>query len=643
MSTLTKQGLESLLKSVGVERPLPNRVGVDVLSDLFNVYSSYLADFLVRETGSEADVALRCLQWPSEFGDIVAVLPRLRLPDRDPKQLASDLAAKVGSHPVEDGAECLMAVIQSPLSQLFAQPFDDGIHLRFMFSEQALWRVLIPFILDRGSAYGLPLISREEEETRAPKRLLIEFSSPNVGKEFDGNHLRSTIVGAYLARLHVGMGLEVSRMTFLGDWGKHIGVLAAGWSRFGCDERLAETPLRHMLELTERIDAMKLSQDATEAAEGPGSVARTDVDLEKDTFFKALEDGDLDALSLWQKFRDASLKAYKEMYERLNVAFDLYSGESEVGVDSIAEVEQALEAAEVYESSEGAWVVDFAKHGKPGLGVGIARYQNGTTSYLLRDVAAVLDRKKQHCFDKLIYVVSEKQSTHFRQVIACLNLMGRSELAGSLQHVNFGPVKGAPTSERRSGNAVDDNLHTWTDWRPDKGTEPDCNGHAPVVKADCVVNGKPFDASHDRTVACLTTHVLASKRGSMVSLDAVGIPNPALTGVTLYDCLLLLSQKIGASEKLGENAIDSSILEEEEFVEVLRHLIHFPAVVKLSHKTMESSGLVAYLLTLAQELNDLMAGYNTGPGEDHQLMSFLTAARQVLCNGMALLGLRVAL
>jgi arginyl-tRNA synthetase len=118
----------------------------------------------------------------------------------------------------------------------FDFPFEDNINLRLYFSATTLARVLLPSIIDRGPSYGKDLTSRAPR-ARCPdagrNKIVVEFSSPKLGKEFDGSPLRSTIIGAYIASLYEGMGWNVVKMNFLGGWGKHIGLLAVGWSRFG--------------------------------------------------------------------------------------------------------------------------------------------------------------------------------------------------------------------------------------------------------------------------------------------------------------------------------------------------------------------------------------------------------------------------
>lgn len=99
----------------------------------------------------------------------------------------------------------------------------------------------------------------------------MEFPSPNIAKEFHVGHLRSTIIGAFLANLYEDMGWEVIRVNYLGDWGKQFGLLAVGWERFGSEEELEREPLKHFLDIYARINTLfKPEQEASKAARKAG-------------------------------------------------------------------------------------------------------------------------------------------------------------------------------------------------------------------------------------------------------------------------------------------------------------------------------------------------------------------------------------
>jgi arginyl-tRNA synthetase len=140
---------------------------------------------------------------------------------------------------------------------------------------------------------------------------VVEFSSPNPGQEFSGDHLRSTITGAFIAAIHESMGWEAFRINFLGDWGKHIGLLAVGWVKFHSDDRFNKDPLRHLLNIYTRAkELFKSEQEAVKEAPKTNSIQTPPdpINQDRDAFFKQMEDGKLDALALWDKLREPCLQ-----------------------------------------------------------------------------------------------------------------------------------------------------------------------------------------------------------------------------------------------------------------------------------------------------------------------------------------------
>jgi arginyl-tRNA synthetase len=470
------------------------------------------------------------------------------------------------------------------------------------------------------------------------KKIVVEFSSPNIGKGFDGAHLRSTIIGAYIASLYESMGWDVSRVNFLGDWGKHIGLLAVGWSRFGSEELFEADPLRHLLDVSTGIDGLfKPEQDAAKKLRAEGQDNPVDgtggISAEKDAFFKKMEDGDPDALALWRRFRDVCIANYIDLYARLNISFDDYSGESEVSHETVTEVESILKEKGVYEDSDEAWIIDFKKQGSKGLGIGIARYRNGTTSYLLRDIAAVLERSRKYSFDKMIYVVSAKQDSHFQQLFKALELMGHSDLANRLLHISFGGVQGLspkPGSGLLLGDILDQcqtAIHEFLEADQDNIKE---------------FQGGDSKVSDALGAIALMTQDLSIRRASNFTFDIKKMATAdGYTGLSLQHWFAKLCSKLnGAAVNRDElESTDYSMFEEEAYADVLRLLIQFPGIVKSSFKPLESSTILTYLF----RVTDLLpAVWNEEAESSHQnlaQLAFYESVRQVLENGMRMVGL----
>lgn len=157
---------------------------------------------------------------------------------------------------------------------LFQKTVAAGIHLPFFFAPLSLPRLILPYIFQRQQSYGNnPDVGLRNDAApdQGRKKVILEFSSPNIAKEFHAGHLRSTIIGAFIARLYETMGWDVVKVNYLGDWGKQFGLLAVGWQRFGSEEELAREPLKHLLDVYARINKVfKPEQDESKKARDEG-------------------------------------------------------------------------------------------------------------------------------------------------------------------------------------------------------------------------------------------------------------------------------------------------------------------------------------------------------------------------------------
>jgi arginyl-tRNA synthetase len=532
---------------------------------------------------------------------------------------------------------------------LFGYPVNDGINLLFYFANSTLARLTLRYILDRGFLYGRGLPGAEatsDTPETEKQKVVVEFSSPNLGKAFGGLHLRSTIIGAFVASLYENMGWDVYRINFLGDWGKPVGLLAAGWSKFGSEDGLEADPLKHLLDVYTQIEhLLKEQQKAlrmTHEGQGDGSVPMvTEMEAERDQYLKKLEDGDPDVLDLWTRFRELCVAKYAELYGRLGVRFDEYSGESQVTKETIEEVETKLKENGHYHETHEGWAIEFSKPEEKGLGTVKARSSDGTTTYLLRDIAAALERSRKHSFDKMFYVVSGRQSTHFQQVFKALELMDRSDLASKLEHFSFGDVHGVSAIEGASGPTLGDILDQCRDATTlALETEQDASGHffghdiSNVADALGVMN--------------LMVDELSSKRVSTVDFDPNKIAAGGdYTGMNLQKWYTILSTRLrGVTIDHAElDTTDYSIFEGEDnpYADTLRLLIQFPSIVRTWACTkLDPSHVLTFLFTVLDQMPSIWEEENEAEGSSAQNLARLAlyeCLRQTLENGMRLLGL----
>ncbi|XP_061667722.1 probable arginine--tRNA ligase, mitochondrial isoform X2 [Syngnathoides biaculeatus] len=228
-------------------------------------------------------------------------------------------------------------------------------------------KILQPFGTEHHGKFGL----RSELFNFLQKgTTLVEYSSPNIAKKFHAGHLRSTIIGNFVANLKESLGNKVIRMNYLGDWGMQFGLLGAGFSQFGSQEQLEENPLQHLFEVY-----VKANKEAER---------NEDTMLAARDFFRRLERHESRAVSLWQQFRDITVSEYRRVYERLGVHFDVYSGESchQEGVDEV--VRQLQNRGLLKTTEKGTGVVDLS----PGdvSNVCTVLRSDGTSLYITRQI-----------------------------------------------------------------------------------------------------------------------------------------------------------------------------------------------------------------------------------------------------------------
>ncbi|KAK4156728.1 arginine--tRNA ligase [Chaetomidium leptoderma] len=642
MSTLTLEGLTALLSGVGAG-PIPSIPGDAPVAHPLNrpigIYRACLADILARLAGCETAVTYESLQTPGTLanGDLVLPVPRLRIKGKTPAEQCAELeAAFPNNHP------------------LFQKPVAAGIHLPFFFTPLSLPRLVLPYIFQRQQCYGNHVhvgLRNIESPDQGRKKVILEFSSPNIAKEFHAGHLRSTIIGAFIANLYETMGWDVVKVNYLGDWGKQFGLLAVGWQRFGSEEELAREPLKHLLDVYARINAVfKPEQEASKKARDEGrdtaEIESQGLFAERNAFFSHMESGDEEAIALWRRFRDISIDRYVATYARLNIDFDEYSGESQVNKTTIERVESLLQEKSVYEQDNGSWVINFEKHGSKGLGVAVVRGRTGTTTYLLRDVAAVLDREEKYNFDKMIYVVSTEQDLYFRRVFRTLELMGRSDLAARLQHVNFGKVMGMSS---RLGNVklLSDIL--------DQSRE----AMHEVMRRNAVKYSQvaePDAVAEKVGISAVMVQDMSGKRINNYPFDINRMTSfEGDTGPYLQYCHARLNsilRKAGLTRKdlvnhLENHAdgLDADILmDKPHAVDLLRLMAQYPDVTAMALKTLEPSTVLTYLFRLAHQLSscyDVLQVVGAEGGRHVVLAraALYEGARQVLETGMRLLGL----
>ncbi|EEP81487.1 arginyl-tRNA synthetase [Uncinocarpus reesii 1704] len=592
-------------------------------------YRAHIAELVGPIVGKEPEFVYTRLQWTNtlEKGDLLLAVPALQIKGKKPADLAGEIAANF------------------PESDLVEPPVAMGTHLQFHFRAQPLIKTVIPSILKNKATYGTNAnigLRDPRDPSQGKKRIVVEFSSPNIAKPFHAGHLRSTIIGGFPGEFAHSL------------WDGNMAYWPNGYKMYGNEEELLKDPINHLFEvyvkinkdvaeqegpikdLKERIKVIKdKGEDAAALEKELDTLVAASWDEKARQYFRSMEDGDEDALALWRRFRDLSITKYRQTYARLNIDFDVYSGESQVKQESLSTVYNTMQEKGVSEDSEGAIIVDFTKHGAKKLGKAIVVRKDGTPLYLTRDIAAIFERETAFNFDKMLYVVAAQQDLHLAQLFKTVELMGRKDLADKCQHINFGMVRGMST---RKGT-----VKFLNDILKDVGDKMHEVMRKNAVKYEQVEN--PVETADTLGITSVMVQDMSGKRinGYEFNLEDMtsfeGDTGPYLQYAHARLCSVTRKAEIDPAV-LG--SADLSLLTESHAVDLARLLSQWPDVVLNAMKTLEPTTIITYLFRMTHTLS---SGYETLKvvGSEPELkkarMALYHCARQVLNNGMRLLGL----
>lgn len=253
------------------------------------------------------------------------------------------------------------------------------------------------------------------------KTIVIDYSSTNIAKPFHIGHIRSTLIGNVIKNIYKFLGYNTIGVNHLGDYGTQFGKIIAAYKLWGNDEQINADPINQLLKLYVDFNNLcKTDENMLETARN---------------YFNRLENGDEKSVKLWNWFKDISLLEFQKVYDKLKVEFDSYRGEA-YHSQFINDVVKELEEKNLLTESDGCKIVNLDKYGLPPA---LILKSNSSSTYITRDIATALTRKRDYNFSKNIYVVATQQKLHFEQLIAVLKEMGY-EWANDCIHVSFGMV-----------------------------------------------------------------------------------------------------------------------------------------------------------------------------------------------------------
>ncbi|MBR6222737.1 MAG: arginine--tRNA ligase [Lachnospiraceae bacterium] len=410
------------------------------------------------------------------------------------------------------------------------------------------------------------------------KTICIDYSSPNVAKNFHVGHLRTTIIGNSLYKIFSKLGYKVERINHLGDWGTQFGKLIVAYKKWGSKEAVEEKGIAELMELYVRF------HKEAEADDSLNDEARA--------WFVRMEQGDEEALSIWQWFKDISLVEYKRTYELLGMEFDHYTGESFYR-DKTDEIINLLSDKGLLTTSEGAKIVDLEAYD---MAPALIQKKDGSTIYATRDLAAIYYRKRTYDFCKCLYVTGQEQKLHFAQVFKVIELMGNEWAPEQLVHIPYGLVslEGAKLSSR-NGNII---------YAEDILKEA-------IGKIKEIMDEKNPDLPGKDEIArkvgigAIIFHDLYNQRIKDVSFKWEQVLNfDGETGpyaqYTYVRCASILRQ---APDFSFGGDIDYEVISDGASVDLLKELVRYPEVVKQAAEKFEPFMISRYVIAVAQAFN----------------------------------------
>lgn len=363
-------------------------------------YKEKIADILAPQIeGLEREEILSMIETPadSKMGDYAFPCFKLaKILRKAPPMIAKSIAEAISAESVFEKVENVNA------------------YVNMFISKKEFASAVISEVIEKGDDYGKSSIGKG-------KKVIVEYSSPNIAKPFHIGHIRSTVIGNSIYKIYDFLGYDTLRINHLGDYGTQFGKMICAYRRWGNKEEVINEPIKSLLSYYTKFHV--------EAEKDPS------LEDEARAIFTRLEHGEKEEVELWQWFRDESLREFNRVYDMLGITFDSYNGESFYS-DKMPRFVKELEEKGLMEEDQGANIVRLDEYNLPPA---LITKSDGSTLYITRDIAAAVYRKETYDFYKNIYVVASQQNLHFQQWIKIVELLGY-EWAHDCVHIPFGLV-----------------------------------------------------------------------------------------------------------------------------------------------------------------------------------------------------------
>ncbi len=480
-----------------------------------------------------------------------------------------------------------------------------GPYANFFLERSAFADEVLKEVLELGEHYG-------DWDYGQGRKVVIDMSSPNIAKPMSMGHLRSTVIGNAIANLEKKVGYEPIRINHLGDWGTQFGKLIEAYKLWGSEELVKADPIAELIKLYVRFHE-EAELDPT-------------LDDKGRAWFKKLEDGDPEAVRLWEWFRSESLKEFNRVYDLLGVTFDSYNGEAFYN-DKMDVVVDMLEDANLLKVDNGATIVDLEKYDLPPA---LIKKSDGATLYMTRDLAAANYRKNTYDFAKCIYVVGMEQSNHFKQLKAVLKELNLP-WSEDIVHIPFGLItlNGKKLSTRKGKIILLEGVlkeATELALKQIEAKNPSLENKEAVAHAVGVGAVIFHDLKNDRT------NNFDFALEEVVQFEGETGPYVQYTHARAMSILRKANHTVDTKEAFS--------LTDDDAWEVLKLIENYPNVVRFAEEKCEPSAIAKFVINLAQAFNKYYAHTKVLVEDEafNSRIALVQTTASILKQGLALLG-----
>ena len=500
--------------------------------------------------------------------------------------------------------------------KLFSEVSPVNAYVNMFVSREEMMKSTVSEVLEEMENFGKSNIGGN-------KKVIVEFSSPNIAKPFHIGHIRSTVIGNSLSKIYDALGYDVFKINHLGDYGTQFGKMICAYRRWGNRDDVINSPIKTLLSYYTKFHV--------EVEEHP------ELEDEARAIFTKLEQGNKEELELWQWFRDESLKEFQRVYNMLGIEFDSYNGESFYS-DKMQRFIEELKEKGLLEVSRGAQIVDLEKYGMPPA---LITKSDGSTLYCTRDIATAVYRKETYDFYKNIYVVATQQNLHFQQLFKILELMGY-DWANQCVHVPFGMVRlEEGTMSTRHGRVVflEDVLNGAIEKTREIIEEKNPNiENLEEITSQVGIGAVVFNELSNNRIKDYTF-----KWDQILNFDGETGPYVQYTHARCASLLRKAGEDIVAKAQDPKN-VDFALLAKSDSAYELTKLIYaFPGVVEQAGEKYEPSIITRHIIDIAQCFNKFYHDEHIIVDDEVEKISkiaLVIATKRVIATGIGLLGMK---